>query len=216
MMKFVSVYCKEHKKREMVPEHNYHTDLMLWYRYEMHPRFSIVQMMSSLGFSYRNRRIRSILRSRESPFEEIRAALEKKKCTKADLLSVLSPLRPVPLTALGRRHTVEFRFRVKYRKESFTTEDYLQETNQERRRLMLRHGVDIKSVVAKMKLVKKTEEGELYRDYTTTPTSSYLHVTCPSTREHYLLGVPNGFTSPEAARRWTFGSDKNARFVKEA
>jgi hypothetical protein len=44
----------------------------------------------------------------------------------------------------------------------------------------------------------------------------FLHVTCPSTGQQYLLEVPADIEKPSAARRWTFNLPAEAEFSKEA
>ena len=82
-------------------------------------------------------------------------------------------------------------FLEKYQTSTFTVDDFMAEQNQERRRLMLRHGIEIHTVLDRMKLLAEDAEGKLYQ-MGSNETPLYLYVVCPSTKQEYLLSVPRG------------------------
>lgn len=234
----VVVHCEEHEQDEYVEQIAYHTDLGWWYAAGMHPRFSIVgafkkagQTRNEIGFHVGI----SSLGNRRSNDSDLRAAKAKfivilsESKTEKDFLKMFQPSLFTDLVTPDRTHRVTMAFKEKYETKSFRPDDFFNEQSQELRRLVVRGGCPIKEVLKRMKFISKDEEGELY-DMPPEPATEeserqpfvrpirirYLYVTCPSTGQEYLLGVPDRFSKPKEARRWTFNLPPEAEFVKEA
>ncbi len=228
-LNFEHVYCKEHRRMELVPSGNYNGDLDTWYQYGLHPRFSILKTLLEGGKQQLTEARWSIFRrnnnensKREKAHNRLRKAILKKSRTPKQLLKNAHELLFTNLYVNGRRLRVTNEFKRKFNDHTFTNEDFLHENNQELRRYMLRRGVSIQSVLGQMKLIKQDDEGRIYQmgEDNNWRSSRYLYVTCPSTGQEYLLNVPNGRRgedmTPAQARRWTFNLPEDATFAKEA
>ena len=221
---FVNVRCKEHDEYELVPERNYRVDLLHWYELGLHPRFSIDHAFISAGqrLGEINRVINGSDRFSQSLMQANRArffeTLRNSK-TEEEFLKNLHPRLFTSLHSDGRRYRVTNAFKEKFKAKNFTVEDFFNDESQELRRLILRRGVSVKDVLGKMKLKAEDKEGKIYelksRDRFRAA-QKYLYVVCPSTGQEYLLGIPERFTSPKEARRWTFNLPVDATFAKEA
>ena len=226
-------FCKEHERAELVPNGNYWNDLRVWYRIERHPRFSALEVLYQLGA--RMREAQGLLNSL--------AILNILKTTNTarQFAKAVRPHLPVWCRIEGTPRRVSQTFADKYQNETFTAQDWLKESNHELRRWMLRRGVQLSEVLKKLHLVATDNEGKLYhtsRDWSAAQRQpQYLYVTCPSTGQEYLLGVPHNITvtpggwhqhdwvpavladidTPAKARRWTFNLPlEDATFVAEA
>jgi hypothetical protein len=202
------VYCKEHKAMEVVPAGNFNEDLRHWYEEGLHPRYSVLKILLEHGYLYfeLNRALRS----------EIVLKLMRKCKTAKEFKKEFAPHALVNLYWRGRKYRVPAGFKERYKEKKFTAKDFLKEDNQERRRLILntlgQNGID--TIKKSMTVAKKDKSGEILVNNADT----YLHVQCPSTKEHYLLQVPGRFreSTPLAAKKWTFDLPPEARFMREA
>jgi hypothetical protein len=206
-MKFASVYCSQHGRNELVPQFNYVQDLRLWYDHDRHPRFSAQKVLMELGFRFHERRI---------PDKGVIVDLMLSSKTEEEFREKVKPQTPVWFYHQRRRYRVTREFVDKFRKEKFTNKDFLDEPNQDLRRLMVRRGVELKTLLrSSMTKIAEDSEGSLWRDRTRHLRVNYLFVKCPSTGDEFLLGVPSHLRSPMTARRWTFGLGHDAVFMKE-
>ena len=234
-LQFTEVYCKEHRRGELVPNGN-GDDLVWWYKAGLHPRFSIRRALLETGQQIVESSMRGFLNLRNSAIGDkvifktngdigmsFREVLRRSR-TPRQFLKLVRPLLFTNLYSRGRRYRVRNSFKEKAVARSFIVEDFFQERNHELRRLMIRRGLSIQNVLSRMELVAKDEEGALY---VTKEWSSlrYLYVKCPSTGQEYLLSVPtdtvvNGhnvaINSPKEARRWTFNLPNDSDFAQEA
>jgi hypothetical protein len=156
-------------------------------------------------------------KSRKQRKKELHEVLQHCK-TPALFKKFIAPFVFVNFYGAGRRHRVRGWWKQKFKERSFTVENFFSVQNQELRRYMLRRGVEIKDVLAKMTKISEDAEGSLYLigEKTAWDRRTYLHVKCPSTGQDYLLEVPNDMDTPSRARRWTFNLEPDAEFVKEA
>lgn len=213
--KMTTVYCDEHDRHELVYSLNYDYDLSGWYAAGIHPKFSIAAALLEAEQNLRELNLFLGWRVRR----EITEALKVSK-TQEQFLEAMKPHLFTTLKVGRRRIRVPQRTKEKFEAKSFTVRDFLREQNQEVRRLIARI-VPVKEVLGHMKKVAQDEEGTLY-DYRhngqqwDSRNRRYLHVTCPSTAQEYLLEVPDRFEKPKEARRWTFRLDAEAEFAKEA
>lgn len=215
--KMILVHCKEHDRHEVIFALNYHYDLSKWYTAGVHPRFSIAKALLEAKQTFRE--LENFIGSRASD-DQILPALNASK-TQEQFLETMKPHLFTTLRIGRRRIRIPHRTKEKFEAKSFTVNDFLSEENQEMRRVIARI-IPVKEVLKRMKRVVKDEEGTLY-DYTIKGRQSwqrtnrrYLHVTCPSTAQEYLLEVPERFDKPKEARRWTFNLPAEAEFAKEA
>jgi hypothetical protein len=214
--KMIVVYCKEHDRHEVVFALNHEYDLKKWYTAGIHPRFSIAGAL--LKANQILREINRFMEWRQADDDELVSALRASK-TQEQFLKAMAPHLFTTLKIGRRRIRISQRTKEKYEAKSFTVQDFLREENQEMRRVIARI-IPVKEVLKHMKVVAKDEEGTLY-EYVRDPQRlwdrrRYLHVTCPSTAQDYLLEVPERFTKPKEARRWTFNLPVEAEFSKEA
>ena len=221
---FANVLCKEHDEYELVPERNYQIDLKRWYTLGLHPRFSIDHAMIAVGQRWGEiwRLTDSLDRSDDARTKErknrLNTALRESR-TEEEFLKKLHPDLFINLYSDGRRYRVTNTFKTKFKAKNFTVEDFFHDESQELRRLILRRGVSVKDVLGKMKLLAEDNEGKIYElknRLENWRSQHYLYVVCPSTGQEYLLGIPQRFTSPKVARRWTFNLPEDAQFAKEA
>jgi len=237
---YLKVWCIEHRRGEEVLRDRYHTELGEWYHLGLHPRFSPLEALRKAG--QQREEIRRLVggagRDEQATREVYLKALSASR-TPEELLENFHPILFTDLRAGDRNSRVTNAFKKRFDEKSFTVDEFLAEESQELRRLMIRSGLPIKDVLARMKFIAKDEEGELYEmewPQTAAPRRvgpfgdreealRYLHVTCPSTGAEYLLGVPLTLweeenvvrlDSPKIARRWTFDLPPGAEFVKEA
>ena len=229
----VIAHCNEHDHDELVEQQAYHTDLGHWYSIGLHPRFSILEAFYKAG--QRRNEIGILIgqtsrRNEEDNTVATRAffhkALKDSKTQKA-FLTIMHPRLFVDLVNGDTTYRIDYGFKERFEAHSFTPEEFFAEPSQELRRLILRSGLSIQEVIKGLEFVAEDEEGKLYRMKNAntdtrirTPFGNrdiqYLYVRCPSTGQEYLLGVPGNFKVPKEARRWTFGLEANAEFVKEA
>jgi hypothetical protein len=232
----VVVRCKECDQLELVDDRAFHTNIGHWYALGLHPRFSPVAALKMTG---QTRAEMSILtgysaggnnRYKVEEMRKIFYSALKTARTKEEFLSLMHPYLFADLVSGDTTYRLETGFKEKYEKREFTPDDFFKEDSQELRRLILRSGISIKDVKSRLELIDKDEEGELYRmkakgneeppsprfPFRGDREPNYLYVVCPSTGQEYLLGVPQNFTKPKDARRWTFGLEPTAEFVKEA
>ena len=215
-----AVFCKEHKRVEILPHFHYSYDLKPWYEAGLHPRFSIAkalieakQKSSELPrvFWGWTPRAADFSSTREQAVAKLRYRILSKSRTPKQFLELSWPYLRTFIYVRGRRVRVTNDFAEKFKKRSFTSDDFFLTANQELRRIILR-SVPILEILRRMVLVGKDDEGALY-DFNE---RRYLYVKCPSTGQEYLLVVPTRFTSPKEARRWTFDLPADAEFLKEA
>jgi hypothetical protein len=211
------VHCKEHDRPELLFWENYFSDLRPWYQIGRHPRFSIMKALVDAGQRYRE--IDSWVRKWRDTPEWMLEAL-KTSNTQKQFLDKVHPNLMARLGHNGRRYLVTNAFKEKFEKRDFTVEDFFNESNQELRRVMLRV-VPMDKVLARMKKIAEDAEGTLYEAslrerWGAEGQHRFLHVTCPSTGQQYLLEVPEDSPTPAAARRWTFNLPVEAEFSKEA
>ena len=184
--------CREHRRYELVPSINYHEDLFPWYVAGKHPRFSIVKALADAKQLYWE--IQRMLPRRwgrpRGLDHRICSALRRSRTSK-EFIQQMHPRLFSTLRIQRRRIRVENWFLEKYQTNAFTVDDFLGEQNQERRRLMLRHGIEIQSVLGRMNLLAEDTEGKLY-EMGDNQNQPYLYVVCPSTKQEYLLSVPRG------------------------
>jgi len=228
VLDYTPVYCKEHRRIELVPSGNYN-DLRSWYSVGLHPRFSIRKTL--LGAKQLLRE--AMWRFRGGMEVKEWVMILKASKTPKQFLRLMRPHLFVNYYVGRRRLRLHNWFKEKCEKNVFTVEDFFQERNQEFRRLMLRHGVRIVDVVGRLKLVSEDEEGKLYDEVREEggeherATSRYLYVKCPSTGQEYLLAVAfQAFSraenqmveidTPKKARRWTFRLRQDVEFAAEA
>jgi len=203
------VHCREHDRAELVPQWNYRYDLRYWYDAGRHPRFSIIKALLSAKQSFQE--IQMELMENMDFGKFLRRILKSVETTK-DFLKRVYPWLFSPMRVRGRRYRVRNSFREKVATRSFTVKDFFEEPNQDLRRLMLR-SFTMQDVLSGMHLVAEDDEGSLYQH----PVQGrYLYIKCPSTGQEYLLAVPDDVPTPKAARRWTFGLEEDAEFVREA
>jgi hypothetical protein len=229
------VWCREHRRNEVLPEGTYNHIARYWYDRGWHPRFSvralIVKTLPKALFSAWPRMERLVI-------EEFFAARSSKhRPAEQQIIAFIRANQQYQLYHQRRRYWVSKDFLAKFRKECFTAENFFAERSQELRRLMLRRGVKLGEVLARLNERSTDAEGTLYTEGDVRTTrQGYLFVKCPSTGQEYLLQVPLGedrpteaarvkgdtwptewhdFT-PSEARRWTFGLPIGAEFVKEA
>lgn len=219
------VECPEHGCAEIVPSSNYYTEMQPWYKAGRHPRWSITQVLFSL--KQRLWETRGLIHEWQGG-PEIVSTLLRKSGSRRDFIRGIQPHLWVWIRHHGQRVRVRQAFAQQYRAKSFNVQNFLDETNQELRRLMIRRGFDGPDVEKKLgKPIATDAEGRLY-NYRNT---RYLAVTCPSTSEQYVLQVPErarvrasatsdltmmDLNTPAMARRWTFGLPMDAQFVTEA
>jgi len=203
------VRCREHDRAELVPQWNHRYDLRYWYDAGRHPRFSIIKALLSARQTSEEIQIGLI----EDPnFRYFLWKVLKSVETEKDFLKRVYPWLFSPMRVRGRRYRVRNSFREKTATHSFSVKDFFGESNQDLRRLMLR-SFTMQDVLAGMHHVAKDDEGSLYQH----PVQGrYLYIKCPSTGQEYLLSVPDNMETPKAARRWTFGLEEDAEFVREA
>jgi len=203
------VYCREHGRAELVPQWNYRYDLGRWYAVGRHPRFSIIKALLAARQTFDEVQVRLM----EDPgFQEFLRKVLKSVETEGDFLERIRPWLFSLMRVRGRRYRVRNSFKEKVTARSFTVKDFFEEPNQDLRRLMLR-SFTMQDVLSGMHLVAEDDEGSLYQH----PVEGrYLYIKCPSTGQEYLLAVPDDVPTPKAARRWTFGLEGDAEFVKEA
>ena len=190
---FTRTWCREHRRYELVPQINYSEDLFPWYNAGRHPRFSIVKALAEAKqFYWEIQRLLSRRwgRPRPGPEQAIRTALRLSRTSKEFIHQMHAHLFST-LRIQRRRIRAENWFLEKYQTNTFTVNDFIKEQNQERRRFMLRHGIEIQSVLGRMKFLAEDSEGKLYQ-LGNTMDSLYLYVVCPSTKQEYLLSVPRG------------------------
>ncbi len=201
---------------ELLPRDNYYSDLDAWYETGRHPRFSIVGALKDAEPKLRYGEICGL-----QACDETKRAL--RTCnTPRQFRKAMQPYMSVWLYRNGTKTRVTTKFKQQFKDESFTVKAFLDESNQELRRLMLRRGVEVKDVLAKMEVISQDSEGTLLQ-YNS---DRYLHVKCPSTGEEYLLNVPRShwatdgktvqLDTPAKARRWTFNVPEDTVFAKEA
>jgi hypothetical protein len=227
----VAIHCKEHDQTELVDQRAYHVDLGHWYDIGLHPRFSILDAFRTAAQTGGEAGSLMGLRNNRKEGEALKRQLFFKKClsdskTEAEFLAAMHPHLSADLVSGDTTYRMTNQFNERWKAKAFTTDDFFNEPSQEIRRLILRSGLAIRSVTERLTLAAEDEEGKLYRMKTAgEPRPSffqnsnefqYLYVVCPSTRQEYLLGVPVTFSVPKEARRWTFGLETNAEFVKEA
>ena len=236
---YLSVWCEEHKRAEWVYSASYRKDIGDWYHLGIHPRFSPLKALYGAG-QRADEIARIVGAGHDERADAARGVFLKALSasrTAEELLENLNPILFTDLRTGDRNSRVTNAFKKRFDAKAFTVDEFLAEENQELRRLILRSGISIKDVLARMKLIAKDEEGELYemvRPGVVRPVMPfnlpvdpmrYLHVTCPSTGAEYLLEVPisiwNGketvqLDSPRIARRWTFDLPPDAEFAKEA
>lgn len=230
----IVVHCRQCVQYELIEPQSFHNDVGHWYALGIHPRFqpretlrkakqTRAEMMVLMGYSagpnnrYKSDKMRVIFYS----------ALKKSQ-TEEDFLKHLHPHLFTDLVSGDTTYRLDTHFKERFESRSFTPDDFFEEGSQELRRLILRSGVSIKEIKTRLELIAKDEEGELYRMksdakeegprgiFSRDRDPNYLYVVCPSTGQEYLLGVPQNFTKPMEARRWTFGLPPDAQFVKEA
>jgi hypothetical protein len=231
----VIIRCKECKQLELVDERPFYTDIGHWYVLGLHPRFSPntafkktkqtqAEMMILAGYSRSNNRYK------DEMMRNIFYSTLKTARTEEEFISLMHPYLFSDLVFGDTTYRLDNAFKERCERHEFVPDDFFNEDSQELRRLILRSGVSIKDVKGRLELIDKDEEGELYRmkakadEKAPTPRlpfgrdrePNYLYVVCPSTGQEYLLGVPQNFTKPKDARRWTFGLEPTAEFVKEA
>lgn len=213
--KMSTVYCDEHDRYELVYSLNYEFDLGGWYHTGLHPKFSIAEALLEAKQTLPELQSFIVWGQRA---DVINAALKISK-TKEQFLEAMKPHLFTTLRIGRRRIRIPHRTKEKYEAKSFTVQDFLGEGNQEMRRIMTRI-LPVKEILKHMKKLARDEEGTLYEyvadDQRRWDRRNYLHVTCPSTGQDYLLEVPNRFEKPKEARRWTFNLPAEAEFVKEA
>lgn len=231
----VVTYCRECDQLEVIKDRSFHTDVGHWYSFGIHPRFlprtafrkakqTRAEMIILMGYGTgQNNRYDS------SKMRHLFYSALKKSYTEEEFLKIFHPHLFSDLVSGDTTYRLENSFKEKYERREFTPDDFFEEPSQELRRLILRSGVSIKEVKSRLELIDKDEEGELYKIKEEgkpmepspsrmfgTREPNYLYVVCPSTGQEYLLGVPQTFTKPKEARRWTFGLPADAEFVKEA
>ena len=237
---YIRERCPEHGVDELIRQAEFYTDLGYWYHAGMHPRFSITgalkkarQTRQEVGIhiglypnSFNDEQSRRDSESRKRLYEMLRDSQ-----TATGFLEKMRLYLFTNLVVGGQTFRVRNSFKDKFDSKTFTNDEFFTEGNQELRRLMTRAGITIKAVLERMELIAKDEEGALYeiKDDRERPQGPgvlralggsdhprYLYVVCPSTGQEYLLQVPNNFSSPKEARRWTFDLSADAEFVKEA
>lgn len=229
----VVIHCRECVQLELVKDRSFYTDVGHWYSLGLHPRFmprsafqkvkqTRAEMMILMGYSTgQNNRYNA------DKMRNLFYSILKKSHTEDEFLSHLHPHLFSDLVFGDTTYRLENSFKEKIERREFTPEDFFKEDSQELRRLILRSGVSIKEIKARLEFIDKDEEGELYRMKSDKKDDgprgifgnrepNYLYVVCPSTGQEYLLGVPQNFTKPKEARRWTFGLPPEAQFMKEA
>lgn len=227
-MEFENIYCDEHKQWELVMNYVLE-ELHIWYAAGLHPRFPVFKILVD-DFK------QNLWEARRAVFDGIfrtpgwRAGGEERAQKKAlhavlkdaktpeRFKKLIEPFTFVNFYGAGRRHRVRHWWKTKFKERSFTVDDFFAVQNQELRRYMLRRGVEIKDVLARMTKLKEDAEGALYLigEPSAWDRRTYLHVKCPSTAQDYLLEVPNDTETPAAGRRWTFDVPADAEFLKEA
>ena len=204
---FTPIYCDEHQRHELVPSVSYTCELHIWYACGLHPRFSLINKLLE-----KKQRVSEIWRLLCD--DHFRTATQGKKTVKSFLLNFDKAIEPHLFTWLnreGRRYRVTVDFKSKFEKKLFTPQDFLDTFNQERRRLIASTLTNFSTILEKMGIIAKDDVGALY----VYSGARYLHVTCPSTGQEYLLNVPNGMQTPKEAKDWTFGFTSPVNFVQE-
>jgi len=207
---FHQVWCKEHRRPELVSKHNFRRDLWMWYHpVGRHPRFSIAGALAKA--KQRHQEIEYLM-----DVTGILPGILQKARTQEEFLKSVRPHLFATLRVGRRTYRVSSRFKEMYEQKSFKIGDFFREASQELRRLMIRV-LPIREITRRLKLVARDGEGILY-DYRRSrlPPSRYLYVRCPSTGQDYLLEVPVDIRKPKDARRWTFNLDPKTKFAKEA
>lgn len=228
-MEFDNVYCDEHRQWELVMNYTLE-ELEVWYSAGLHPRFPVFKILvddfKQKLWETRRGVFDGIARrpgwqagaeTIDSRKKALHAVLKGAK-TPALFKKLIEPFTFVNFYGNGQRHRVRHWWKTKFNERSFTVDDFFAVANQELRRYMLRRGVEIKDVLARMAKLKEDAEGALYLigDPKAWDRRTYLHVKCPSTAQDYLLEVPNDTETPAAGRRWTFDVPTDAEFAKEA
>jgi len=230
--------CEEHDCVELIPTSHYWRDLRPWYAVGRHPRFSLLNALRKIGRQGVRDTDRIMWRlsrpDRSSDGPKMKGAL--RDCHEPrDFIRRIKPYLRTRLRIGRRQLNVTREFAERFHKRSFTVQDFLNQENQELRRIIARF-VPIPKVVARMKLIGKDKEGAIYEEKV--ENRRYLHVICPSTKQDYLLEIPrqveNGveplnpndqvgertrwkdLVSPAEARRWTFDLPADVEFAKEA
>jgi len=228
------VRCEEHDCTELLPLTHYWSDLRAWYEVGRHPRFSVFDALCRFG-RQGIRDARTILwrfvrpgRGRRDVRRELQGNVMRdalRKCRNPrDLVRRLQPFLRTRIRIGRLQFNVTNEFAERFHERSFTVRDFLDQPNQELRRIIARF-VPIPRVVAAMNEVARDDEGTIYEEKGTL--RHYLHVICPSTKQDYLLEIPRqiregdpqrfrDLVSPAEARRWTFDLPVDAEFAKEA
>lgn len=195
----IAVECVEHGVTEWVPSVSYHAGgLWMWYRAGLHPRWGIFYEVSKRWYWFRPPMLYRIgrLNSWSNKSNGVIEGLLKEFADSPDgfttsLKSLYNKSLPVRIRMGGRNWSVTKEVRDRLKAKSFTIDDYKNETNQTTKRLMIMsESISIPDILSTMKLISKDEEGEIYEDGENWNMQDFLHVVCPSTGQHYLLGIP--------------------------
>ena len=225
---FACVYCKEHKTYELVPFGNFcDGSWHYWYDAGLHPRWSIwneirarwpsfaMSWMWTLTYGTRSRVwIDPEIRKKMIEHSPMITFLREYKDDPARFVSELhiawhDRYEMVGLKTSGQTWRVNRLFKARFKAHDFTVDDWKNETNQTQRRLILAsRSFDVREILTTLTKLSEDDEGEMYVDGLVTSEGMtgqlYLHVKCPTTAEHYLLGIiPKFHCSIHPDFQWT-------------